>query len=59
MQPVGVRVARQGPACERGRPLVGRRTPPELVLYGGVIVGYGWLDLNAGSKIQTARIAVA
>lgn len=40
-----------GPACGRGRPLVvGRRTPPELVLYGGAVMGW-WgtavKDLNA------------
>lgn len=31
-----------GPACVRGRPrVVGREAPPELVLYGGAVVGYG------------------
>jgi hypothetical protein len=50
-----------GPACERGRPrVVGRGTPPELVLYGGAGVGYGWLVIVRERRVVTTLgVAVA
>ncbi|CCQ18033.1 putative uncharacterized protein [Rhodococcus sp. AW25M09] len=61
MQPVGVRVARQGPACERCRPaVVGRGTPPELVLYGGAVWGTTVnVIVRERRRVTTLGVAVA
>ena len=61
MQPAGVRVARQGPACERCRlRVVGRGTPPELVLYGGVVWGTAvTVIVRERRRVTTLGVAVA
>ena len=50
-----------GPACERGRlRVVGRGTPPELVLYGGVVWGTAVkVIVRERRRVTTLGVAVA
>lgn len=48
-----------GPACERGRPaVVGRGTPPELVLYGGAMWGTA-MNVIVRERRSVIRLGVA